>query len=83
MRWVSHCTAYVDVAMAPAWVKRASVVREANSVGSQDVSVAAYTLNPSALASSAENITHTLVHTQAMKAEVHLRSSLRGGNPGL
>ena len=52
--------------MTPAWMKRASVVRDASSLGSPDASITAYTLKPAALASSAGNITQTLVQTPAM-----------------
>src|SRR5262249_56595395 len=50
----------------PPWTRRASVVRDAISLGSPDASMTAYTLNPAALASSAGNITQTLVQTPAM-----------------
>src|SRR4030095_13303174 len=47
-------------------MKRASVVRDTNSVGSPEASITAYTLKPAALASSAGNATQTLVQTPAM-----------------
>ena len=66
MRCISDRTAFADVGMTPAWAKRASVVRDTNSLGSPEASITAYTLNPAALASSAGNITQTLVQTPAM-----------------
>src|SRR6266404_8570957 len=62
----SHSTALALVGMTPAWAKRASVVLDAISLGSPEASITAYTLYPAAVASSAGNITQTLVHTPAM-----------------
>ena len=63
VRWISERTAFADVGMTPAWAKRASVVRDTNSLGSPEASITAYTVNPAALASSAGNVTQTLVQT--------------------
>ena len=41
VRWVSERTAFVEVGITPAWVKRASVVRDAISLGSPDASITA------------------------------------------
>src|SRR4030081_357329 len=50
-------------ALVVALDKRASVVRDAISLGSPEASITAYTLNPATLVSSDENITQTLVQT--------------------
>src|SRR5215813_1612916 len=66
VRCNSQITALALVGTTPACIKRASVVLDAISVGSPEASMTAYTLNPAALASSAGNMTHTLVQTPAM-----------------
>src|SRR6266853_3127087 len=66
VRCTSQITAFALVGITPACVKRASVVLDANSLGSPDASITAYTLKPAALASRAGNMTQTLVHTPAM-----------------
>src|SRR6516165_1593242 len=63
VRCSSQITALALVGTTPACINRASVVLDAISLGSPEASITAYTLNPAALASSAGNITQTLVHT--------------------
>src|SRR5215470_12943128 len=66
VRWTSHRTALAEVGITPACAKRAIVTLDAISLGSPDASITAYTLKPAALASSAGNMTQTLVQTPAM-----------------
>src|SRR5262245_9042833 len=66
VRCTSHNTALADVGMTPACAKRATVTLDAISLGSPDASMTAYTLKPAAVASSAGNMTQTLVQTPAM-----------------
>src|SRR5215472_19154091 len=66
VRWSSHSTAFALVGTMPDCAKRATVVLEAISLGSPEASITAYTLYPAAFASSAGNMTQTLVQTPAM-----------------
>src|SRR5215467_13819151 len=66
VRCSSQSTAFALVGTTPAWAKRATVVLDAISLGSPEASITAYTLYPAASASSAGNMTQTLVHTPPM-----------------